>query len=225
MLLAARGPPRVLRPVRAAASRVRAGGAGAGPARSWSLHEATARRPWHRKEVACVLVSPEIPQNTGSIARTCAATNVALHLVQPLGFEVDDARLKRAGLDYWPYVCVETHPSWDRFLEFFDAQPGPKRLVAFTKAGALTHSAEALFRDGDYLVFGKESVGLSERELSDCERRGATVRIPMSERHVRSLNLAVSVGVGLYEALRQLEAGPGGAAGGAAGGAGQEAGE
>eukprot|EP00262_Sarcandra_glabra_P022322 TRINITY_DN9865_c0_g1_i3.p1 TRINITY_DN9865_c0_g1~~TRINITY_DN9865_c0_g1_i3.p1 ORF type:complete len:195 (-),score=19.97 TRINITY_DN9865_c0_g1_i3:38-622(-) len=87
-----------------------------------------------------VLVSPQIPGNTGCIARTCAASSVGLHLVEPLGFQVDDAKLKRAGLDYWPYVVVKIHGSWAEFRDYFRQQVGEKRLLALTKRGATIHS-------------------------------------------------------------------------------------
>nr|XP_010324337.1 uncharacterized protein LOC101265962 isoform X2 [Solanum lycopersicum] len=92
------------------------------------------------KLLQVVLVSPQIPGNTGSIARTCAASAVGLHLVEPLGFPIDNTKLKRAGLDYWPYVVVKVHRSWDEFREYFMGQAGEKRLLAFTKRGIATHS-------------------------------------------------------------------------------------
>ncbi|XP_019249492.1 PREDICTED: uncharacterized protein LOC109228736 isoform X4 [Nicotiana attenuata] len=92
------------------------------------------------KLLQVVLVSPQIPGNTGSIARTCAASAVGLHLVEPLGFPIDNSKLKRAGLDYWPYVVVKVHRSWDEFREYFRGQAGEKRLLAFTKRGTTTHS-------------------------------------------------------------------------------------
>ena len=158
-----------------------------------------------------VLVAPEIPQNTGSVARTCAATGCPLHLVEPLGFSVDDRRLRRAGLDYWPFVHAETHAGWAAFAAFFARQPGPKRLVAFSKGGSRVCSGpgaeEGLFRAGDWLLFGCESAGLPPEVLEaagDAAGGGGVVRMPIQEQHVRSLNLAVSVGIGLYEALRQV---------------------
>ncbi|KAJ7549312.1 hypothetical protein O6H91_07G048700 [Diphasiastrum complanatum] len=171
-----------------------------------------------------VLVSPQIPGNTGSIARTCAATLIKLHLVEPLGFEIDDSKLKRAGLDYWPYVVVKVHQSWTQFYEFFEQQEGEKRLIAFTKRGACSHTDDLIqyysgwhpgfslqgisYRPGDWLLFGSETKGLPTEALDECsigKYAGGTARIPMCDSYVRSLNLAVSVGIGLYEALRQLK--------------------
>ncbi|KAJ1269090.1 hypothetical protein BS78_07G184000 [Paspalum vaginatum] len=153
-----------------------------------------------------VLVSPLIPGNTGSIARTCAASAVGLHLVGPLGYKVDDTKLKRAGLDYWPYVVVKIHDSWDDFCDYFMKQEGEKRLLAFTKRGTHIHS-DFSYKPGDWLVFGSETKGLPQQALDDCCREGlggGTVRIPMVETYVRCLNLSVSVGIALYEAARQL---------------------
>ncbi|PIA53655.1 hypothetical protein AQUCO_00900317v1 [Aquilegia coerulea] len=94
----------------------------------------------HNKLLQVVLVSPQIPGNTGCIARTCAASSVGLHLVEPLGYKVEDSKLKRAGLDYWPYVVVKIHGSWSEFREYFRQQEGEKRLLAFTKRGTSIHS-------------------------------------------------------------------------------------
>lgn len=159
-----------------------------------------------RKLLQVVLVSPQIPGNTGCIARTCAASAVGLHLVGPLGFQVDDAKLKRAGLDYWPYVVVKVHDSWMEFQEYFRQQDGEKRLLAFTKRGTAIHS-DFSYRRGDYLIFGSETSGLPPEALLDCKSEtlgGGTIRIPMVETYVRCLNLSVSVGIALYEASRQL---------------------
>ncbi|KAH0934196.1 hypothetical protein HID58_011313, partial [Brassica napus] len=158
------------------------------------------------KLLQVVLVSPQIPGNTGCIARTCAASAVGLHLVGPLGFQVDDAKVKRAGLDYWPFVVVKAHSSWAEFQEYFRQQEGEKRMIAFTKRGTKIHS-EFSYRRGDYLLFGSETSGLPPEALSDCKRElygGGTIRIPMVETYVRCLNLSVSVGVAVYEASRQL---------------------
>uniref|UniRef100_A0A2N9IKU6 tRNA/rRNA methyltransferase SpoU type domain-containing protein n=1 Tax=Fagus sylvatica TaxID=28930 RepID=A0A2N9IKU6_FAGSY len=159
-----------------------------------------------RKLLQVVLVSPQIPGNTGCIARTCAASAVGLHLVGPLGFQVDDAKLKRAGLDYWPYVVVKVHDSWMEFRDYFRQQDGEKRLLAFTKRGTAIHS-DVSYRRGDYLIFGSETSGLPPEALLDCKSEtfgGGTIRIPMVETYVRCLNLSVSVGIALYEASRQL---------------------
>ncbi|KAI3697386.1 hypothetical protein L6452_30371 [Arctium lappa] len=158
------------------------------------------------KLLQVVLVSPQIPGNTGCIARSCAASGVGLHLVGPLGFEVDDTKLKRAGLDYWPYVVVKVHSSWADFRDYFKQQNGEKRLLAFTKRGTNIHS-DFSYRRGDWLVFGSETTGLPPEALADCKSEqlgGGTLKIPMIETYVRCLNLSVSVGIGLYEASRQL---------------------
>ncbi|KAK4285524.1 hypothetical protein QN277_002213 [Acacia crassicarpa] len=162
--------------------------------------------PSDSKALQVVLVSPQIPGNTGCIARTCAATAVGLHLVGPLGFQVDDKKLKRAGLDYWPYVVVKVHDSWEDFREYFRQQEGEKRLLAFTKRGTKIHS-EFSYRKGDYLLFGSETSGLPAEALLDCTSEpfgGGKIRIPMVETYVRCLNLSVSVGIAVYEASRQL---------------------
>uniref|UniRef100_A0ACD5YBF7 Uncharacterized protein n=1 Tax=Avena sativa TaxID=4498 RepID=A0ACD5YBF7_AVESA len=175
-------------------------GAAAGPVGS-SVEVARAKRMLH-----VVLVSPMIPGNTGSIARTCAAAAVGLHLVGPLGYNIDDTKLKRAGLDYWPYVVVKGHDTWDEFRDYFMQQDGDKRLLAFTKRGTNIHS-DFSYKPGDWLVFGSETKGLPESALEDCSGEalgGGTIRIPMVETYVRCLNLSVSVGVALYEAARQL---------------------
>ncbi|KAK6933760.1 tRNA/rRNA methyltransferase, SpoU type [Dillenia turbinata] len=158
------------------------------------------------KLLQVVLVSPQIPGNTGTIARTCAASAVGLHLVEPLGFQVDDTKLKRAGLDYWPYVVVKVHGSWAEFRDYFRQQEGEKRLLAFTKRGAKIHS-DFSYRRGDWLIFGSETSGLAPEVLHDCQNEpygGGAIRIPMVETYVRCLNLSVSVGIALYEAARQL---------------------
>ncbi len=142
-----------------------------------------------------VLVEPEIPQNTGNIARTCAATGCALHLVEPLGFELDDKRMKRAGLDYWHLLDVRIHRSLD---DFFSSNPGCRCFYSTTKAPQAYH--EASFRDGDFLLFGKETKGLPEPLLIANPER--CIRIPMRE-GARSLNLSNSVAVITFEALRQ----------------------
>lgn len=142
-----------------------------------------------------VLVEPEIPQNTGNVVRTCAATGCRLHLVRPLGFEVSDKYLKRAGLDYWHYVDITYYNSLDEFLE----KTKGSRLFFFTSKARRAHS-EARFCDGDFLVFGKETAGLPEELL--LAREQTCVRIPMRE-GVRCLNLSNAVAVAVYEALRQ----------------------
>ena len=143
-----------------------------------------------------VLVEPEIPQNTGNISRTCAATNSVLHLVRPLGFEISDRTLKRAGLDYWQYLDVRYYDSFQELLDkYFD---GTNFYFMSTK-GAKVYS-EVKFKDGDFLIFGKESHGLPEPLLEKYYSQ--TLRIPMWQ-NLRSLNLSNSVALTLYEALRQ----------------------
>ncbi|MDD3310624.1 tRNA (cytidine(34)-2'-O)-methyltransferase [Pseudodesulfovibrio sp.] len=141
-----------------------------------------------------VLFEPEIPPNTGNIARLCAATRTPLHLIEPLGFSIDDKHLKRAGLDYWPHVDVTVHPNLDDFL----SRVAPSRLVlASTKASAPYHTFR--FRPDDAIVMGPETRGLP---LELMEQYPDRVRIPMTG-EVRSLNLSTSTGILLYEALRQ----------------------
>lgn len=144
-----------------------------------------------------VLVEPEIPPNTGTIARLCGATDTVLDLVHPLGFKVDDKHLKRAGLDYWPYVQINHWPDLDTFLEQHD-----ENHLYFLTTKVRRSYIEVTFRPGDCLVFGKETKGLPEELLKLYSDRCLT--IPMSNPHIRSLNLAVSTGIVLYEALRQL---------------------
>eukprot|EP00898_Chlorokybus_atmophyticus_P002360 jgi/Chlat1/3124/Chrsp21S03394 len=154
-----------------------------------------------RVPLSVVLVEPKIPGNTGSVARTCAAAGVGLHLVGPLGFTLTDTQLKRAGLDYWPYVCVEVHDSWQAFEAYFARQPGPKRLVGFS-ARVTTNYTKVPYRAGDWLLFGSETDGLPKEAMERC--RSGLVTIPICETHVRSLNLAVAAGIGTFEALRQI---------------------
>jgi tRNA (cytidine/uridine-2'-O-)-methyltransferase len=142
-----------------------------------------------------VLVNPEIPQNTGNIARTCAATKTALHLVRPLGFSTDDRYLKRAGLDYWDYVEITYY---ENIREFFSRNKGRRFFYASTKAG-ISYD-EMTYRTDDFLVFGKETKGLDEDLLRANQSK--CVRIPMAG-YSRSLNLSNSVAIVLYEALRQ----------------------
>ena len=142
-----------------------------------------------------VLVQPEIPQNTGNIARTCAATGCRLHLVKPLGFEVSDRYLKRAGLDYWQYVDVVY---WENFEELERAFPEGKFYFFTTKARACY--TDMKYSDGDFLVFGRETKGLLESLLISHPR--SCVRIPMLG-ELRSLNLSNSVAIAVYEGLRQ----------------------
>ena len=144
-----------------------------------------------------VLVEPEIPQNTGNIARTCAATGAKLHLIKPLGFSLEDRYLKRAGLDYWFLMEYTVYESWQDFLE---KNEGANLYYATTKAPR--DYASVSYAENDYLVFGKETKGLDEQLLKD--NYGRCIRIPMRA-EARSLNLSNSVAVVLYEALRQQE--------------------
>lgn len=143
------------------------------------------------------LIEPRIPPNTGNIARLCAATDTSLHLIEPLGFSIDDTHLKRAGLDYWDSVDLWVHPAWRDFREAIARE----RCVYFS-ANARRPLEEAEFRPNSVLVFGNETDGLPDRILDKHPRR--CFRIPMPGREVRSLNLATAAGIALYEALRQL---------------------
>lgn len=145
-----------------------------------------------------VLVQPEIPPNTGSIARLCAATTVPLHLVRPLGFSLDDRYLKRAGLDYWPFVDLRVHESWEAFL----GAQRPAALACFSARARRTYLEAPLAAATElYLVFGGETKGLDPRIRA---AHAATLyRIPMLTDHVRSLNLSNAVSIVVYEALRQ----------------------
>ena len=141
-----------------------------------------------------VLLEPEIPQNTGNIARTCAATGSKLHLVKPLGFEIDDKKLKRAGLDYWHLLDITFYENID---DFFNKNKGN---FYFASTKSLNRHSDVKFNDGDYIVFGKETKGLDESLLK--ANKESCIRIPMIK-DARSLNLSNSVAIVLYEALRQ----------------------
>ncbi len=143
-----------------------------------------------------VLVEPEIPPNTGSIARLCGATNTVLHLIHPLGFSTDDKHLKRAGLDYWKFVDIRY---WDSLDDFLTAQE-ENRLYFLTTKTRRSYT-EASFQPGDFLIFGKETKGLPEDLLELYSDRCFT--LPMPNSNIRSLNLAMTAGIVLYEALRQ----------------------
>ena len=144
-----------------------------------------------------VLFEPEIPPNTGSVARLCAATLTPLHLIEPLGFKIDDKHLKRAGLDYWEFVELHVHKSWDDFL----TTAAPKNLLFFSKRAAKSYTSTR-YDENDFLVFGPETRGLPPRLLEANQNR--FFRIPMMGIGVRSLNLSNAVSIVLYEALRQL---------------------
>ncbi|MBE9136341.1 tRNA (cytidine(34)-2'-O)-methyltransferase [Nodosilinea sp. LEGE 07088] len=146
-----------------------------------------------------VLVNPQIPPNTGNIARTCAATATPLHLVAPLGFDLSDRALKRAGLDYWPQVDLTLHPNWETFHAQQRHQGG--RTIGFSTSGRCSYTTINYCPD-DWLLFGSETEGLPQTVLAACDE---TAFIPMQRTVVRSLNLSVSAAVGLFEALRQLQ--------------------
>ena len=143
-----------------------------------------------------VLVEPEIPQNAGNIARTCAVTNSKLHMVRPLGFEVSDKYLKRAGLDYWHFLDITYY---DSIEEVMDKYYNGSNFWFFSTKAKHIHS-DVSYKDGDFLVFGKETKGLPESLLKKYYDQ--CVRLPMMD-ETRSLNLSNSVCVGVYEALRQ----------------------
>ena len=146
-----------------------------------------------------VLVEPQIPPNTGNIGRLCIATKSRFHLVKPLGFDISEKAVRRAGLDYWKHVDLTVHESFSAFRE---SLPPEARLFFFTKF-AKKSLYEAEFEKGDYLVFGKETTGLP-KEVHEGESSDRLLRIPMpGSEIVRSLNLAGSVHIALYEALRQ----------------------
>ena len=142
-----------------------------------------------------VLIEPEIPQNTGNIARTCAAVGARLHLVEPMGFEIDDAKLKRAGLDYWHFLDIVYYKNTDDFLE----KNGGENLIFFTAKAAKLYT-EADYGGSPFLIFGRESVGISEDVLKN--NLESCVRIPMRD-NLRSLNLSNCAAIAVYEALRR----------------------
>ena len=148
-------------------------------------------------DINIVLHEPEIPQNTGNISRTCAATHASLHLIKPLGFSVDDKSLKRAGLDYWPYLDIHYYEDLE---DFYAQNPDARSLAFYFSTKAPRAYTEAAYPQKVFLVFGKETKGLPEDLIrANLDR---AVRIPMWE-DLRSLNLSNSVAVGVYEVLRQ----------------------
>ena len=149
----------------------------------------------HRLQI--VLVEPEIPPNTGAIARLCAATHTVLHLVEPLGFKLDDKTLKRAGMDYWQHVNWHNWPNWNALQAAH-----PRARFHFLTTKASRPYTEAHFAPGDFLVFGRETKGLPESLLRD--NLDACLTIPMLNPNVRSLNLATAAAIVLFEALRQV---------------------
>ncbi len=152
--------------------------------------------PENKNRLHIVLVEPEIPQNTGNIARTCAATGAVLHLIEPLGFEISDRYLKRAGLDYWQYLDLNIHPN----LEDFFAKNKGKYYFFSTKAK--NKYCDVDFSGEVYLFFGKETKGLPEDLLR--QNQSNALRLPMKE-NIRSLNLSNSVAIAVFEVLRQWD--------------------
>jgi tRNA (cytidine/uridine-2'-O-)-methyltransferase len=151
---------------------------------------------WPEPPLSIVLVEPEIPQNTGNIARLCAATGTRLHLIEPLGFRLTDRDVKRAGLDYWDAVEITRFPNFGKFQQEF-----PDRRKLFFSTGGEKSYTEADYQPGDCLIFGSESRGLP-LELLEANA-DEVYNIPMRLEHVRSLNLANAASIVLYEALRQ----------------------
>mgnify|MGYP006381827575 FL=1 len=142
-----------------------------------------------------VLYQPEIPQNTGNIARTCVLTNSTLHLIKPMKFKIDDKQVKRAGLDYWSELKLEIHESYEEFIKKY----GDKRIFLATTHGG-EHYDEVSFKEGDFIMFGRESSGVPEEVHNAHEG----IRVPMIKTSTRSLNLSNTVAIIAYEALRQI---------------------
>jgi tRNA (cytidine/uridine-2'-O-)-methyltransferase len=157
----------------------------------------SADRQLTRNNYHVVFVEPEIPPNTGNIARTCAATGTKLHLVKPLGFDIDDKAVRRAGLDYWPFVDLTVHESLKEFLAAYADAP-----MWFVSTKGKQRYTEVEYEDGAMLLFGRETKGLDKALLA--ERADRTIRIPMvPDERLRSLNLSNSANIVLFEALRQ----------------------
>ena len=149
------------------------------------------------RKINIVLHEPEIPQNTGNIARTCAATGAALHIIKPMGFEIDDRKLKRAGLDYWDKLDITYYESYEDFME---KNPDAKeKTYYFTTKAPKTYTDVTPYPDGVYIMFGKETRGLPEEIL--YENKEHCLRIPMRDT-IRSLNLSNSVAIAVFEILR-----------------------
>jgi len=145
-----------------------------------------------------ILFQPEIPQNTGNVGRLCAYAGCRLHLIKPYGFEIDDKRLRRAGMDYWPSVDLVEHADWSGFLASTDR---PRRIHLLSTKGE-RGLWDAEFKDGDGLLFGNEGAGLPE-EIHQWAG-GDRVRIPQFQDNLRSLNLSTAAAIAAYEALRQI---------------------
>jgi len=154
---------------------------------------------WPTPPFQVVLVEPQIPPNTGNIARLCAGTGTALHLVEPLGFPITDAKLKRAGLDYWDALDIRRHENFEAWLR----STAPARFFLFSTAGTRSY-LDAQYAPGDALVFGSETHGLPDALLKAHADR--VFGIPIRTEHVRSLNLSSAVAIVVYEALRQVNA-------------------
>lgn len=159
------------------------------------MHSTPSLRP-HENPITLVLVSPQIPPNTGNVARLCACTGCKLVLVEPLGFSIDDKQLRRAGLDYWDKVFLRLYPSWQAYVD--DTQ-GARRYLFTALTG--TGLWQVRFSPGDHLVFGAETTGLPAEVLAGPD--GTPITIPMLDDR-RGLNLSTSVGIAAYEALRQI---------------------
>jgi tRNA (cytidine/uridine-2'-O-)-methyltransferase len=145
-----------------------------------------------------VLFEPEIPQNTGNIARTCVLTNSNLHLIKPLGFSLDEKHLKRAGLDYWQYLNLSIYDSYDELREKYK-----EATFYFSTTHGDNFYHEAKFKEGDFIVFGKESAGLPDKIKESDPKK--CIRVPMINTSTRSLNLSNTVAIVAYEALRQMD--------------------
>lgn len=161
----------------------------------WCIIVLSSPKGKHIMKINIVLYQPEIPQNTGNIARTCAATGASLHLIRPLGFKIDNAKLKRAGLDYWEYLDISYY---DGIEDFYEKNPAAKVYYFSTKAPK--NYVEVDYPDNVFLMFGPETRGIPEDILKENYER--CVRIPMRD-NLRSLNLSNSVAIAVYEALRQ----------------------
>jgi tRNA (cytidine/uridine-2'-O-)-methyltransferase len=144
-----------------------------------------------------VLFEPEIPQNTGNIARTCVLTNSKLHLIKPLGFSLDEKHLKRAGLDYWQFLELEIHESYEDFKNKYS-----EGTFYFSTTKGTHIYTEVNYKEGDFIVFGKESAGLPQSIREDNIKN--CIRVPMLESSTRSLNLSNTVSIVIYESLRQM---------------------
>lgn len=142
-----------------------------------------------------VLYQPEIPQNTGNIARTCVLTESKLHLIKPLGFDLDEKHVRRAGLDYWKDLDLEIHESYEEFMQKYGKE---KIFLASTHGGE--HYDEVSFHEGDFIMFGRESSGVPQNVHEDLEN----IRVPMIKSSTRSLNLSNTVAIIAYEGLRQI---------------------